>query len=260
MNTLHPPDYPAGPGERQPDLNLANPTNSVASSSSINVLPDPVKPPMMEPVLHGDPDDINRMGIDGTDSTLHYELNLAGVQGVPAPDELAHPQSTPLSNVPTFTQPDFTVPSFKSYDLTAPGIDYFHELSVDPALPDLTEYEHPRGLDVQGIALHMPDPQLADLLQYDTPLGLSITNHPLFPDPLLPDLQHPDLEQQLHMPADERPGDLDPSALYVMDPATSAQVADKDYPEVFMDQSGMNDTRSRHMTLLMGGLRDEERH
>jgi hypothetical protein len=44
-----------------------------------------------------------------------------------------------------------------------------------------------------------------------------------------------------------------------MDPVTVAQVADKDYPEVFMDQSGVNNTRSRHMTLLMDGLEDEER-
>src|SRR5690348_17692662 len=31
-------------------------------------------------------------------------------------------------------------------------------------------------------------------------------------------------------------------------PISSAQVADKDYPEVFMDQSGMNDTRSEEHT------------
>src|SRR5205085_5900136 len=100
-------------------------------------------------------------------------------------------------------------------------------------LPDLTAYEHPRGLDIQGNGMLTPDPQLADLRELDNPMGLSITRHPLLPDPLLPDLQDPDLEQQMHMPANARPGELDPSALHVMDPATSAQVADKDYPEVF---------------------------
>jgi hypothetical protein len=259
MDTLFPPDYPAAPGLSMPDLNLGNPMSSVASTYSINALPDPVKPPLMEPVLYGDPADIERMGIDGATGTLLYDLNLAGVQGVPEPDELARPIKPQGSNDPTFIAPDFSVPGLKPYDLTGPGIDFFHELSVDPVLPDLTDYEHPRGLDVQGNSLLTPDPQLADLLSYDNPMGLSITRHPLLPDPLLPDLQSPSLEQETHMPADERPGDLDPSALHVMDPATSAQVADKDYPEVFMDQSGMNNTRSRHMTLLMDGLTDEER-
>jgi|SRR5579884_583480 len=259
MDSINPPDYPAAPGLSMPDLNLGNPMSSVASTYSINALPDPVKPLLMEPRLLGNPADIERMGIDGATGTLLYDLNLAGVQGVPAPDELALAPTSPPRNDPTFIPPDFAVPSLKPYDLTGPGIDFFHELSVDPVLPDLTDYEHPRGLDVQGNDLLTPDPQLADLLSYDNPMGLSITRHPLLPDPLLPDLQSPSLEQETHMPADERPGDLDPSALHVMDPATSAQVADKDYPEVFMDQSSMNNTRSRHMTLLMDGLRDEER-
>jgi hypothetical protein len=259
MDTLLPPNYPAAPGLSMPDLNLANPMSSVASTYSINALPDLGKPALMQPRLLSDPADIGRMGIDGAMGTLLYELNLAGVQGVPAPDELASAHTGPEHNDPTFITPDFAVPSLKSYDLTGPGIEFFSELQADPALPDLTEYEHPRGVDVRGNDLLTPDPQLSDLLSYDNPMGLSITRHPLLPDPLLPDLQDPDLTQQMRMPVDARPGDLDPSALYVMDPVTAAQVADKDYPEVFMDQSGVNNTRSRHMTLLMDGLEDEER-
>src|SRR5689334_346784 len=167
MDTLFPPDYPAAPGLSMPDLNLANPTNSVASSYSINALPDPVKPPLLEPVLKSDPADLARMGIDGATGTLLYDLNLAGVQGVPEPDELAQPISPEGHNDPTFITPDFAVPGLKPYDLTGPGIDFFHELSVDPTLPDLTDYEHPRGLDVRANDLLTPDPQLADLISYD---------------------------------------------------------------------------------------------
>lgn len=113
--------------------------------------------------------------------------------------------------------------------------------------------------------LAMPDLDLAngmasmykDMLQYERPQGLSIIDNPLAPDPTLPDLQHLDFRQEVQMPVDERPGSLDPTALAVMDPATAAQVADKNYPEVFMDQRGMNDARVRHMTLLMRGLREE---
>jgi hypothetical protein len=259
MESIDPPDYPAAPGLSMPDLNLANPMNAVASTYGINVLPDPVKPPLLQPTLNGNLDDIARMGVDGAQGTLQYELNLAGVQGVPAPASLAEPFPAQGSNAPTFLAPDFSTPGLKPYDLVGPGITYSPEFQADPALPDLTEYEHPRGLQIGDNSLLAVDPQLADLLQYDNPMGLSITHHPLLPDPLVPDLQNPDLEQQTEMPADERPGDLDPSALTVMDPATSAQVAEKDYPEVFMDQSGMNNTRSRHMTLLMDGLRDEEK-
>ena len=40
---------------------------------------------------------------------------------------------------------------------------------------------------------------------------------------------------------------------------TYQQLDDKAYPEVFMDQSGMNATSTRHMDLLMRGLDAEER-
>lgn len=256
MSTLNPPDYPAAPGLSMPDLNLGNPLSSVASTYSINALPDPVKPPLMEPVLYGDPTDIERMGIDGATSTLHYDLNLAGVDGVLSPNELARPVSPQGHNDPTFIAPDFAVPGIKPYDLSGAGMDFFSELRVDPQLPDLTEYEHPRGLDIQGNDLLTPNPLLDDLTRYDNPLGLSITNHPLLPDPLVPDLQMPEIRPEVQMPAEDRPGDLDPCALDMMDPATHAQVADKEYPQVFMDQSGMNNTRSRHMTLLMDGLEE----
>src|SRR5207248_2325243 len=135
--------------------------------------------------------------------------------------ELASAQTGPERNDPTFIPPDFAVPTLKPYDLTGTGMDYFHELKLDPALPDLTEYEHPRGLDIQGNTWLSVDPQLAGLRELDNPMGLSITNHPLLSDPLLPDLQIPEIRPEVEMPSDERPGELAPTALHVMDPATS---------------------------------------
>ena len=123
MDSINPPDYPSASGLTMPNLNLANPTNSVASTYSINVIPDPVKPPFMLPTLNGTPDDIERMGVDGAMGTLQYELNLAGVQGVPPPEKLAEPIPAQGSNDPTFIAPDFSIPGLKPYDLVGPGID-----------------------------------------------------------------------------------------------------------------------------------------
>src|SRR6266487_3900649 len=163
--------------------------------------------------------DVQMMGIDP--NMPFFELNLAGTQGVPSPTTLAS-ASRPSSagNAPTFTLPDSGVPPFAAY----------------PQLPDLSDYAHPYGLAIQPA---LPEDS-ADLLASD-----------------LPDLQHPDLTQQVHM--QERPGDLDASALHIMHlEATYQQLNDKAYPEVFMDQSGINTTRTRHLDLLMRGLDAEE--
>jgi hypothetical protein len=176
------------------------------------------------------------MGIDP--DLPFYDLNLAGAQGIPAVSNVAHAAMPPPSNAPTFTRPDTDVPNLAPYDLTEPGIDLHSTLPADPLLPDLSEYAHPYGLDF------LQDPSLQqDLAQTD---------------PLLPDLQHPDLTQQTHMP--ERPGDLAADALDAMHlDLTYQELDDKTYPAVFMDASGTNTTRSRHMDLLMHGL-DEEEH
>jgi hypothetical protein len=185
-------------------------------------------------------------------------LNLAGVEGVPPPEVMARGMGETAVHGPDFGMPDMTVPKLLGFDLTGPGITSLPEWSADPANPDLSEYSHPYGLDIQDNSVLAVDPQTADLMAYDTPSALSITHSPLLPDPLVPDLQHPDLTQAVHMTS--RPGDLDSSALAVMDgTAGHALVADKDYPAVMMDQAGMNNTRSRRMTLLMDGLADEER-
>jgi hypothetical protein len=176
----------------------------------------------------------HRLGIDP--HLPFYDLNLAGSQGVPDPSIIARPTLPPTANSPTFTLPTTDVPQLASYDLTAPAIDLHNTLQADPLLPDLSTYTHPYGLDIQ--------PPLADSQMQS--------------DPLLPDLQHPNLTQQTHMSA--RPGDLADNALDAMHlDLTYQQLDAKTYPEVFLDQTNTNTTRSRHMDLLMRGL-DQEEH
>src|SRR5690349_14417828 len=106
MENILPPMYPAAPDLTMPDLNLANPT---ASMYSVNALSDPVRPPVVWPVLSGDAEDIARMGIDGAEGTPRYDLNLAGAEGVPAPAELVQPEGMQGLNAPTFGLQDYTV-------------------------------------------------------------------------------------------------------------------------------------------------------
>ncbi len=186
-----------------------------------------------------DDDTIKNAHLMGIDPHLpFYDLNLAGAQGIPTVRSVAQAAQPPTSNAPTFTQPATNVPELAPYDLTGPGIDLLSTIPADPSLPDLSEYTHPYGLDIlQDTSLQQ------DLAQIDPPL---------------PDLQHPDLTQQTHMP--ERPGDLAADALDAMHlDLTYQQLDAKTYPAVFMDASGSNTTRSRHMDLLMRGLDEEER-
>ncbi len=214
------------------------------------------------PFAHGDSaDTLSLLGLDPNQPL--YDLNLAGAQGVPSPQMLAQPNSTPTILLPDFGTQSYDIPSMKPYDLTGPGITYMPEFAADPALPDLEEYAHPYGLD---LSMQAADPQLVS----DVPTPAEITSS-LYPglgfstlnvqhkvtdvDPLVPDLQYPDLTQQTQMPVDERPGDLDPSALDVMHATLSYQQAsDSTYPEAWMDSRGMNTTRSRHLSLLNDGL------
>ena len=206
---------------------------------------------------------LSSLGLDP--SQPFYDLNLAGVQGVPSPQMLAQPTSAPTILLPDFGTQNYDVPPMKPYDLTGPGITYMPEFAADPALPDLTEYAHPYELNLSMQDMDS-DPQLA----HDMPTSSEIASS-LYPglgfsslnvqhnvtdvDPLVPDLQYPDLTQQTQMPADERPGDLDSSALDVMHATLSYQQAsDTSYPEAWMDQHGINTARSRHLSLLNDGL------
>lgn len=210
-----------------------------------------------------DSDALSLLGLDPAQPL--YDLNLAGVQGVPSPQMLAQPTSVPAILLPDFGTQDYDVPAMKPYDLTSPGITYMPEFAADPALPDLNAYAHPYALDMSMQGMNA-DPQLA----HDVPTQAEVTDS-LYPglgfstllvqhtlpgiDPLIPDLQFPELTQQTHMPADERPGDLDSSALDVMHATLSYQQAsDTSYPEAWMDSRDINTTRSRHLSLLNDGL------
>jgi hypothetical protein len=220
---------------------------------------------MQDPLsLPGDAaDSLSSLGRDP--SRPLYDLNLAGVDGVPSPQMLATPNSMPTVLLPDFGTQDYDIPTMKPYDLTGPGITYMPEFAADPALPDLEAYAHPYGLDLSSQNMDA-DPQLA----HDVPtaeeiasslysgLGfsdLTVQHDVTDPDPLVPDLQSLDLTQHMQMPANERPGNLDPSALTIMHATPSyQQTADTTYPEAWMNQGGMNTARSRHMSLLNDGL------
>lgn len=251
--SLPPPQLPLPPGGRMPSLNLAGADSlNVASGSSVQSMPDPGKPAPYTPVLHGSPD---MGGIDP--QTPIPVLNLAGVEGVPSPSQLVRPAPGQI-NRPDFGEPDFSQPDLQPYDLTEPGIDYTPnaQYDTDPMLPDLSEYRHPYGLDIQNQTredLFAPDPLVGERFDYEQPDGVTVSRDPREPDPLFPDLHHPQLTPEVHTA--ERPGDLDPSALEQMhlNPAYQ-QLGTAPYNEVFMDQSGMNSTRRRHYDLLMRGL------
>lgn len=197
------------------------------------------------------------LSLQGRVSNVPFsDLNLAGSQGVPPPAIIARPADRPTVNEPTFTEPDMRVPELTPDDLAEPGITLHPAFTLDPQVPDLKLYDHPEGIDIYTHAL-LTKPAEDQLPVYERPDGLDTTRTEMEPDPLLPDLQHPDLTQQVHML--DRPGDLDGSAMRVLHlDATYQQLADKTYPAVFMDQSSVNSTRTRHMDLLMRGLDAQE--
>jgi hypothetical protein len=239
-----------------PDLNLAGSDGfNVASGQSIQSQPDPDKPAPYIPVLSGSPD------LGGIDPAMPVPvLNLAGVEGVPPPAQLAKPTADNAIHQPDFGLPNFSQPDLKSVSTATPaiGLDRQAEFAADPMLPDLTEYHQPYGLDIHnlngdGNVLFQPDPLLADLLDYEIPSGATVCHDPLAPDPLVPDLQQPQMTQDVAM--QERPGDLDANALQQLHTQPLYQQLDSiPYNQVFMNQSGTNSTQRRHNDLLMNGL------
>ncbi len=253
------PQHPLPPGGRVPDLNLAGADGwNVASGQSIQSMPDPVRPAPCVPELHGSPD------LGGIDPAQPIpRLNLAGVDGVPSPAQLARPAPAVLHQ-PDYGIPDMTQPRLQTENVAGDGVSFEPraEFEPDPLLPDLDEYARPYGLDIhnargEGLAVLAPDPLPGALLDYDVPDGVAICRDPLAPDPLLPDLQAPSLRVESGLTPD-RPGDLASGALDQMHLSPTYQQLDGvPYSSVFMDQSGMNSARRRHFDLLMGGLDNE---
>lgn len=255
---LAPPAYPAPSGGRMPDLNLAGSDGfDVAAGASFQPMPDPPRPTLSWPTLQGS------SALGGIDpQNVVPDLDLAGVDGVPTPQQLA---TSPVQtdHQPDFGLPDPAQPALKPYDLFAPGLDlYADEFASDPLLPDLLAYHHPYGLDIRTATrsdLFAPDPlNLNDgTANDDLPVGLKVNLDPQQPDPLLPDLQNVQDMPGVQMHA--RPADLAPNALDGLhQQPLYRQVDQLPYDQAYMQQQGVNSHQRRHNDLLMRGLDAEE--
>lgn len=153
----------------------------------------------------------------------------------------------------------------QSQTLEEPSLTFVPALEPDPSLPDMGASAHLPTLDVYAHATDI-DPLLARavLMPQDVDMALlsslgfsalDIQSGIAARGALAPAIQHPDLTVPLPSRDDGRPGDLDPSALDVLHATASyQQVAPHSYPEVWMDQRGVNSARTRHLTLLDDGL------
>jgi hypothetical protein len=213
-------------------------------------------------------DDLDQLGFGGS-AMPRYDLNLAGSVGIPTPDQVNQKLLWDLIP-PDYGTPDFSTPRLQDGDLAGADLNLIPPdySTPDPSLPDLRDIPAPFAVDMPDgmqpspvIALDIPnDEEIARSLYPGLGFsGLSVNRDLREPDPPIPDLQHPDLRPQVSMNPDERPGDLDPSALDVMHASLQyEQVRDKEYPAVQMDQRGMNNHRTRDFTMLMKGLDKEE--
>lgn len=200
---------------------------------------------------------------------MHDDLNLAGSQGVPSPRQLVHPTPTSTAIIPPgYGKPDLSTPPLERTDLVQPGLTLHPGFAPDPLLPTLDDYIQPADLDIistdnQQQLLAPDDDEAADVATQAALAdgfgfsALSINHDIDAPDPLTADMQQPLLTPEVTM--QERPGDMDPTALADLDDELLAQLlTGKHYPDVQMDQRGYNATLARHMTLLLSGLHDEE--
>ena len=185
-------------------------------------------------------------------------LNLAHDQKPPTVQQLV--QTVPLTmHPPTFTAPDFQVPELRNNTQVGTGmLDVFPPFAADPSLPGIHSYNDPYGVDVMADPIGTQDPLLSGLFGYDQPASLAIITDERAKDSLQPDLTPAPEEIQPEM-SEERPGNLAADALQLLHlDDTYQQLHSKHYPEIFMDQRGVNNVRSRHMSLLVQGLECEE--
>lgn len=146
-----------------------------------------------------------------------------------------------------------------------PSLTLMSQFSPDPLLAEMNAFIHSSALDIHTQATDLDPLLVSDIptqaevdaslfaglgfSTLDVQSGISAT------EPLLPSLQDLDLSVPRPSQEDGRPGDLDPSAFDALHRTASyQQVASHSYPEVWMDQRGMNSTRTRHLTLLDDGL------
>jgi hypothetical protein len=195
------------------------------------------------------------------------DLNLAGSNGVPDPREVMLARDGGLVQA-DYGKPDLREPRLSGDDPASVPLTFVTEFAPDPLLPDMTAGPQPFALNMYRDPLQRDEllgsdmPEDGDIALQGWPgLGfeqLQVTRTLQAPDALIPDLQHPEIAPII-MPENERPGDLAPDALDALHQSPSyQQIADKSYPEVYMDQRGVNNRRSRKFTLLMKGLDAEE--
>lgn len=177
---------------------------------------------------------------------------------------------------PDYAAPDFSIPPLTPGDLGAPNLAFMPEFTPDPMLPDLDAYAMPASVDVMNQQGIMPEPDyvghVPDQAEIDAGLDmqpglgftqLNATHNATDDDPSVPDLQDPQLTPE---PADtyppiidseeQRPGQMASDAEAMLDESPdAAAVADKPYDTVYMDASGNNSRRTRHMDMLVQGLR-----
>ena len=205
--------------------------------------------------------DLSQLGSSA--SHPFHDLNLAGAQGVPAPTVLAASSQPATDILPDFSAPDTTPVPLQPHSVTGLSLTLFSPFAPDPLLPDASAYPRPYALDIySGTTLSDPlltgDIASQEELNANLASGLGFSSvdvqNGFVPDILMPELHSPDLIIPLpDVELDGRPGDLDPSALDALH-ANNVQPASSHYPSVWMDQRGMNATRSRHLTLLDDGL------
>lgn len=200
---------------------------------------------------------------------MHDDLNLAGSQGVPSPQQLSRSTSTRSAIIPpSYGRPNLSTPPLERANLAQLGLTLHPSFTPDPLLPTLADYSQPTDLDIISTdnqqQLLTPDVDAAANAATQAMLAdgfgfsaLSINHDVAMPDPLVADMQQPTLTPEVTM--QERPAEMDPTALADLDDELLAQLLiGKHYPDVQMDQRGYNATLARHMTLLLSGLRDEE--
>jgi hypothetical protein len=215
----------------------------------------------------GNDNSLDQLGCGGS-AMQRYDLNLAGSAGAPRPNQVTQQSRWNGPIPPDYKAPDFSTPTLKGGDLKGTGLEVVPEFAPDPGQPDLLDVPPPSSVDMPDgmeappeIAQDIPD--VAEIERGLSPgpgsPSLTINRDMRERDPSMSDLQHPQLRQQVYMPSNERPGELDPDALDVMHASAQyEQVRDKQYPDVQMDQYGMNNHRSRDFTLLMKGLDEQE--
>ncbi len=242
------PEYPTVAGRLTPDLGLAQYGMPIPQTPGYHPN-DSTGPQLSSPPPLQD-SDISAMGIEP--EVPHFDLQLANAFDVQDPAQLTASQQNGRPNLPTSGGPDISEPDLTEFDLSVPTIE------LQPALTstsDLDTFNRPGSLDIVAASdnpLLTAWPDMPN--DYDQTAGLDTQS----------DIAQLDLQDTSWLVPEvlmqTRPGDLAPDALAQLhDDPTYRQLPTTDYRELWMQQHGDNQERSRHQGMLMTGL-DQEEH